>query len=309
MNVLDFSATRLALAASTLSLLAGQTSGVDRLRTFWRRVERFGPGAQVRLTSTPGSGRRVVVVSGWACELRILSDGRRQIFGFMLPGEMIDERCTTSIGSRGVIALSRIEVIDADAVLAGEPALGQLFSQAAAEAALEREDRLYDHILRMGRLSARERVVHLLLDLHERMNRVGLVKENSFRVPLTHEVFADALGLSVVHINRTMKQLRQEGSVIFKSGAVTLLEPERLAIMSHYHSPGTFTDESAPKPGSAPMRGPPPDPSRRAQGAATWPESQDTERECDHRLIHEASPCRVGLRPPPIGKADVAAQP
>ncbi|HEY1928583.1 MAG TPA: Crp/Fnr family transcriptional regulator [Caulobacteraceae bacterium] len=256
MNVQDFCATRLAHAASTLSSLAGQTSEVDRLRSFWRRVERFGPGAQVRLSSTPRGGRRVVVVSGWACELRILPDGRRQIFGFMLPGEVIDERCTTSIGSRGVIALSRLEVIDADATLAGEPALRQLFAQAVAEAALEREERLYDHILRLGRLSARERVVHLLLDLRERMDRVGLVKENSFRVPLTHEVLADALGLSVVHINRTMKQLRLEGLVSFKSGAVTLADPERLAIMCHYQSPGTFADELAP------FRGPPADPSR-----------------------------------------------
>jgi CRP-like cAMP-binding protein len=254
MNVQDFSATRLARAASTLSFLAGQASEVDRLRAFWRRVERFCPGAQVRLSSTPGSGRRVVVVSGWACELRILPDGRRQIFGFMLPGEVIDGRCTTSIGSRGVIALSRLEVIDADATLAGEPALRQLFSQAVAEAALEREDRLYDHILRMGRLSARERVVHLLLDLRNRMDRVGLVKGNSFRVPLTHEVLADALGLSVVHINRTMKQLRQEGSVLFKSGTVTLLDPERLAIMSQYYPPGAFMDELAPNPAS--MGGP-----------------------------------------------------
>jgi CRP-like cAMP-binding protein len=264
MNVQDFCATRLSRAASTLSSLAGQTSEVDRLRAFWRRVERFGPGAQVRLSRTPRNGRRVVVVSGWACELRILPDGRRQIFGFMLPGEVIDERCTTSIGSRGVIALSRLEVIDADATLAGEPALGQMFAQAVAEAALEREERLYDHVLRLGRLSARERVVHLLLDLHERMDRVGLVKENSFRVPLTHEVFADALGLSVVHINRTMKQLRQEGLVFFKSGAVVLADPERLAIMSQYHSPGTFANELAPDP--APVRGAPADPAKTCSG-------------------------------------------
>ena len=244
----DFSATRLARAAPTLSLLPGQTSDTDQLCALWRRVERFGPGSQLRLSSTRGSRRCVVVVSGWACELRILRDGRRQIFGFILPGEAIEERCTTSIGSRAVIALSRLEVIDPDAALVGAPAIRQLFSEALAEAALERENRLYDHILRIGRLSARERVVHLLLDLRERLDRVGLVSGNSFRVPLTHEVFADALGLSVVHIHRTMKQLRQEGSVFFKSGAVTLPDPERLAIMSHYYSPGTFTDELAAEP-------------------------------------------------------------
>jgi CRP-like cAMP-binding protein len=202
--------------------------------------------------------RRLVVVSGWACELRILLDGRRQIFGFILPSEVIDERCTTSIGSRGVIALSRLEVIDAETTLASEPALRQLFSEAMAEAAAEREDRLYDHILRMGRLSARERVVHMLLDIRRRMERVGLVKGNSFRVPLTHEVFADALGLSVVHIHRTMKQLREEGLVFLKSGSVTLADPERLAIMAQYDSPGAFADELEPN-------------SARARAAPPWP--------------------------------------
>jgi CRP-like cAMP-binding protein len=251
MHLYEFDSTRAQRAASPLSLLAAQASEADRLRSFWRRVERFGPGAQVRLSSASGN-RRLVVVSGWACELRILPDGRRQIFGFILPGEVIDERCTTSIGSRGVIALSRLEVIDAETTLAAEPALRRLFSEAMAEAALEREDRLYDEILRMGRLTARERVVHMLLDLRRRMDRVGLVRGNSFRVPLTHEVFADALGLSVVHIHRTMKQLREEGLVFLKSGSVTLADPERLAMMAQYDWPGTFADEM--EPGSARAR-------------------------------------------------------
>jgi CRP-like cAMP-binding protein len=246
MQVQDFDAGPVQRAASTLSLLAAQASEVDRIRAFWRRAEHFAPGAEVRLSTATGTGRRVVVISGWGCELRILRDGRRQIFAFFLPGEVIDERCTASIGSRGVIALSRLEVIDAETTLAAEPASRQLISAAMAEAAIEREERLYDHILRMGRLSARERVVHMLLDIRERLDRVGLVKGNSFRAPLTHEMFADALGLSVVHMNRTMKQLREEGLVFLKSGSVTLADPERLAFMAQYHTPGTFADELGP---------------------------------------------------------------
>jgi DNA-binding transcriptional MocR family regulator len=94
------------------------------------------------------------------------------------------------------------------------------------------------------------------------MERVGLVKGNSFRVPLTHEVFADALGLSVVHIHRTMKQLREEGLVFLKSGSVTLADPERLAIMAQYDSPGAFADELEPNSAraSAPPPWPPADP-------------------------------------------------
>jgi CRP-like cAMP-binding protein len=204
----------------------------------------------------------VVVVSGWACELRILPDGRRQIFAFMVPGDVIDERCTASMGSRGVVALTRLEVIDADATLSTDPTLRQLFAQAVSEAALEREDRLYDHVLRMGRLSARERVTHLLLELRERLDRAGLVKGDTFRIPLTQEVFADALGLSVVHINRTMKQLRQSGSVVFKSGSVTIRDPDRLAAMAQYQSP--FAPQDAPPP-----------PALAARSAATLRESAD----------------------------------
>jgi CRP-like cAMP-binding protein len=180
----------------------------------------------------------------------------------MVPGDVIDERCTASMGSRGVVALTRLEVIDADATLSTDPTLRQLFAQAVSEAALEREDRLYDHVLRMGRLSARERVTHLLLELRERLDRAGLVKGDTFRIPLTQEVFADALGLSVVHINRTMKQLRQSGSVVFKSGSVTIRDPDRLAAMAQYQSP------------LAPSEGLPP-PALAARSAAAMRESAD----------------------------------
>lgn len=226
---------------TALNLLACQASDADRLRAFWRRVERFTPGSQIRLGAPRRPPRRVIVVSGWACELRLLADGRRQIFGFLLPGDVIDERSTANIGSRGVIALTRLEVVDADSdgSLAGPNR--ERIREALNLAALERESRLYDHLTRMGRLSARERVLHLLLELRERVERVGLLKGDSFRIPLTQEVFADALGLSIVHISRTLKQLRNEGLVTFHGGSVTLRQPEKLAALAHYQS---FAEDS-----------------------------------------------------------------
>jgi transcriptional regulator with XRE-family HTH domain len=79
-------------------------------------------------------------------------------------------------------------------------------------------------------------VIHLLLELHERLERVGLVHGETFKIPLTQEVFADALGLSVVHINRTLKGLRKEGWVCIKAGSVTLRNRPRLAAASCYRS-------------------------------------------------------------------------
>jgi hypothetical protein len=71
MRIEEISGTRPSQVAA-LSALAGPVSEVERLRAFWRRVERFAAGTQVRLSSGIGAARQVVIVSGWACELRIL---------------------------------------------------------------------------------------------------------------------------------------------------------------------------------------------------------------------------------------------
>jgi CRP-like cAMP-binding protein len=185
-----------------------------------------------------GTGeRQLVVVTGWACELRILPDGRRQIFGFLLPGDFIDARATSSLGQRGVVALTRLEVVNAAAHLASDPSSRDDLAVAMDEANLQKEERLYDHLTRIGRLTARERMIHLLLEFCSRLERVGLVREDSFKLPLTQEVFADTLGLSVVHINRTLKQLRQEGSVTVKGGVVTLYNRARLGALVGFAAP------------------------------------------------------------------------
>jgi CRP-like cAMP-binding protein len=216
---------------------AGQVTNVEMVRAFWRRIERYGPGAQVQQDPGARSNRQLIIISGWACDLRILPDGRRQIFSFLLPGDAIEARGAGSVGSRGLVALTRLEVVDSGRQLAADAEGRDALIRALNDAALRREQRLYDHVVRMGRLSAKERVIHLLLELRERLEPVGLVKGDTFKIPLTQEIFADALGLSVVHINRTLKELRKEGLVCVKSGSATLLNTERLARVSCYISP------------------------------------------------------------------------
>jgi CRP-like cAMP-binding protein len=233
----EFAAVKSYGQASALSALGGgQISEPEKVRAFWRRIERYGPGAQISREDRPGTDRQLIIVSGWACELRILQDGRRQIFAFLLPGDTIEARATTNLGERGVVALTRLEVVDPGPHLAADSAGQEAVLRALHEAALRQEQRIYDQMLRMGRLSAKERVGHLLLELFERLDSVGLVRGDTFKIPLTQEVFADALGLSIVHINRTLKELRKEGSVTIKGGLVTLPNRERLAAASCYAS-------------------------------------------------------------------------
>ena len=227
------------------ALGAGGGTNVERVRAFWRRIERYGPGAQVHQDPDAAPEKQLIIVSGWACDLRILPDGRRQIFSFLLPGDAIEARGAGSVGSRGLVALTRLEVVDSGRQLAADAEGREALTLALHEAALQREERLYDHVVRMGRLSAKERVIHLLLELRERLERVGLVDGDTFKIPLTQEIFADALGLSVVHINRTLKELRKEGLVSVKSGSATLHNPRKLATVSCYVSPSDALRASA----------------------------------------------------------------
>jgi len=86
---------------------------------------------------------------------------------------------------------------------------------------------LFNHMMRLGQQTARERVAHLMLELHERLGWVGLIRGNRFAMPLTPPMLGDALGLSVVHVNRTVRQLRADGLLDVSNGIVALLKPER----------------------------------------------------------------------------------
>lgn len=217
-------------AASYVDLREHSQIDVKRARTFWRNVERFSAGAAIADFGDT-NGRRIIVVSGWVSEFRVLPDGRRQIFSFLLPGDTISLGRTGRSGHRGLMAVTNVEIADAAALAATPDASG---ATALVEALQDHEERLLDHMVRIGRLTAKERVLNLLLELHDRLNAIGLVKEGAFRLPLTQEMFADALGLSVVHINRTLQQLRREGLIVVRRGSVTLSQRHKLAALASY---------------------------------------------------------------------------
>lgn len=231
-------AVRPITAPVTFSAFGGlEALQVEQVRAFWRTVERFPPGVQLRCPEGQGV-KRGVILSGWACEMRILPDGRRQIFSILLPGDPFMIKEEADLGGRGVVAITRLEVMDWSNPFFGGPEGRETLSRAIEEANLQKQDRLLDQMVRIGRLTARERVLHLLLELCDRLESVGLVRGDTYRIPLTQGVFADALGLSLVHINRTLKQLRREGRILLRAGSVTLIGREKLAALAFYHPAG-----------------------------------------------------------------------
>ncbi|MCR5880865.1 Crp/Fnr family transcriptional regulator [Phenylobacterium sp. J367] len=104
------------------------------------------------------------------------------------------------------------------------PGLARAFRKAQAlEQAL-----LLDHVVRLGRQTAYERVAHFLLELQHRLHLSALGDQQRFALPLTQEIMADVLGLSIVHVNRTLQQLRREQLIELRSGVAILLQRDTL---------------------------------------------------------------------------------
>ncbi len=168
----------------------------------------------------------LVLLSGWACYQRILGDGRRQILRFVLPGDQVGSLARPSLpASSTATALTAVVVADARPLLStlddgGAPLPG--LAQAIAMMSYADEINLRDHVVRLGRQTAYERLVHLILELHGRFTAIDMVDDDSFSVPLTQEMLADALGLSVVHINRTLQQVRRDKLLDMRGGRMVI---------------------------------------------------------------------------------------
>lgn len=213
---------------------------IELLRTLSETPERLSAG-----TELIAEGERLetprLLLAGWACRQRYLPDGRRQIFDFILPGDIYG-LCLRpqAIALCNAVTLTRATISNAaalgDAVLArpeGYPGL----TTACLMSASTDEAYLLGQVVRIGRQTAYERVAHLLLELQYRLSVVGLATNDFMPLPLTQEIIADALGLSIVHLNRTLQQLRRDGIVEVKGGVARLLDVGRLRSIADFRAP------------------------------------------------------------------------
>lgn len=203
-------------------------------------VQTLRAGAELAGERDPVSRPRFLL-SGWAARVRWLPDGRRQILSFILPGEAIGlclrqkplALCTT-------IALTNVQVLDAApvqrAITSDDPRWEDL-REAVHVAAGYEEFFLLNQIQRLGRQTAHERMCHLLLELRDRLAMAGVGEEQRFPMPLTQEVLADATGLSIVHVNRILQQLRRERLLDLRGGYVQLPDMTALTVIADYRRP------------------------------------------------------------------------
>lgn len=168
----------------------------------------------------------LLMLSGWAARVKILADGRRQILNFLLPGELFGlDRHADPCAWCSIVAISSVSYCLAPAAPPGSAldaayAMNQALDEAYMAAAL----------VRLGRMNARERLCDLFLELHERLRLSGNVTEDSFALPVTQEMLGDTLGMTSVHVNRSLQSLRRAEELRLASGHLTLSQPEALAM-------------------------------------------------------------------------------
>jgi CRP-like cAMP-binding protein len=171
-----------------------------------------------------------LVLEGIVCRYKMLSNGRRQILSFHFPGDMPDLQSLylrTMDHSIAAITPARVAFIPHEAVrtlIRARPNVADAFSRASMiDASIYRE-----WIANVGRRTSLERVAHVICECFARLRAVGLAKPRTFELPLSQMELADATGLSNVHVNRTMRELRRLGLVETNSKVHGILDWELL---------------------------------------------------------------------------------
>ena len=165
-----------------------------------------------------------LILEGWACRYKTLPDGRRQIVAFLIPGDIFDLNIyILKEMDHSIAAVTALKVVemgreDVESVLRDHPRVTQaLWWDGLVEASIQRE-----WTLNVGQRTALERVSHLLCEMFLRLQVVGMTDGNSCDFPLTQVDLADATGLTAVHVNRTLQELRKQGLIELQSRTLTI---------------------------------------------------------------------------------------
>jgi CRP-like cAMP-binding protein len=176
-----------------------------------------------QLTREGQTGHKAFVLqTGWACSFKELQNGTRQIISFPIAGDCVGLRSVLlKTADHSFSALTDAVVTPVDGAylmrcVTEFPRLGTAILWAASRD----EAMVVEHLVNVGRRSAIERTAHFFMELAERLSLVGLATETTFKCPLTQFVLADALGLTAIHVNRVLRELRERGLLTMKKGEV-----------------------------------------------------------------------------------------
>jgi CRP-like cAMP-binding protein len=178
----------------------------------------------------------MLLLSGWLARAKDLPSGQRQIAELHVAGDFADlHGFTLKRLDHDVIAITRCRIALVPHERLKElterfPHVTRVFwTMTNIDAAIQRE-----WTLSLGRRTAIQRMANLLCELNERLGIVGLTEENSFEFPLTQVEFGECLGLTSVHVNRTLQELRRRGLIELQNRRVTIFDLEALKAVAEF---------------------------------------------------------------------------
>ncbi len=189
-----------------------------------------------------------LVLTGFAFRYKLVGDGRRQILNIHVPGDIPDlQSLHLTVLDHNLAALTNLTAgyIPHEAVHAlnaRHPRVaGSLWRDTLVDAAILRE-----RIVSIGQRDGLARTAHFLCEMFHRLRAVGLADDVSMTLPITQVEIADALGLSFVHINRMLKELRERKLVTLQNHSVTVSDWDALAEIGDFQIDYLHIDPTMP---------------------------------------------------------------
>jgi CRP-like cAMP-binding protein len=177
-----------------------------------------------------------LIVEGFVCRYKLLGEGQRQIMSFHLPGDIPDlQSLHLNVMDHSVSALTPVTAAfiphdSMHALTREHPGITALFwRDTLIDAAIFRE-----WLAGVGRRTAKTRIAHAICEVYLKLRAVDLASDGGFELPITQVELADALGLSPVHVNRVVQELRAEGLIASKGRFVTISDWERLKAVGDF---------------------------------------------------------------------------
>ncbi|MHA6718490.1 Crp/Fnr family transcriptional regulator [Sphingomonas sp. RS6] len=203
------------------------------LRTFGEGAVRYRRNAIIRRDSAAVSSI-YVILQGWAASSIRLQHGLRQIVKIHIAGDIMGtpsmalETAADTLTALTECLVAEVSLDRLRELFVAHPRLPSLFLMAVQVERIA----LMDVVASVGKSSARERLARLILDLHDRLSKIGAVTDGTFEMPLTQEQLGDVLGLTSVHVNRTMRLMEREGLIVRQGTRLSLPRLDQLRRLS-----------------------------------------------------------------------------
>ncbi|MCE7029657.1 Crp/Fnr family transcriptional regulator [Jiella avicenniae] len=177
-----------------------------------------------------------LVIEGFACRYKLLPDGQRQIVAILVPGDFCDLHVAI-LGEmdHGIATLSNCTIVEIPPATVDDLTMNHpRITRSLWWATLVDEAILREWVTNLGRRPADRHIAHLMCELYLRLKAVGLVIDHTFELPLTQQELADAIGISIVHANRMLSDLRDRGLVTFQGRRVRIADFDALMAFADF---------------------------------------------------------------------------